>query len=44
MDQFEIKINSQLNDIDRSHGHLKNEMNNFFNLDDVDFSVIGKRN
>lgn len=39
---FEAKIGSQLNDLDRSHGNLKNEINNFFNLDEVNFSVIGK--
>lgn len=43
MNAFESKIKGQITELDRSQGHIKKEINNFFNLDDMNFSVIGSR-
>lgn len=32
-----------MSELDKSHGNLKSEINNFFNLDEVNFSAIGNR-
>ena len=45
METFEKKINYQMTELDKSHGNLKSEMKNFFNLDEMNFSDInGMRN
>lgn len=41
MKHIESKIGSQIKDLNRSHGNLKSEINNFYTLDEVNFSVIG---
>lgn len=43
MDFFEKKINVQIEEMDKSHGNLKSEINNFFNLDEVNFSAINNK-